>query len=94
MTVTITLELSPEMEAKLRAEIARHNAERVRQLLADVLTPTVEVLLRQTLEELSDEDFEELADQLADELDACMEPNGSVLSDYAVNRAGIYEDHP
>lgn len=94
MTVTIMLELSPEMEAKLREGIARHDAEGIRQLLADALVPTVDTLLQQVPEQLSEEDFEALADQLADELTACMEPNTPALSDYAVSRSGIYEDHP
>lgn len=36
-------------------------------------------------------EFETLIDQLADELAA---PNAPILSDYAVSRASIYEDHP
>lgn len=94
MTVTITLELSPEMEAKLREGIARHDTEGIRQLLAEALVPTIYTLLRQEPEQLSDDDFEALADQLADKLAACMEANTPVLSDYAVSRSGIYEDHP
>ncbi len=94
MTMTITLELSPEMEAKLREGIARHDAEGVRQVLADALAPTVEALLQQTPQQLSEDEFETLADQLADELAARIESQTPVLSDYAVSRAGIYEDHP
>jgi antitoxin ParD1/3/4 len=92
--MTITIVLLPEVEAKLWAGIARHDAESVRQLLADALAPTVEALLRQTPEQLSNAEFEALADQLADESAAYIESNAPVLSDYAVSRAGIYEDHP
>ena len=81
MTVTITLELSPEMEAKLRAGIAHHDAEGIRHLLADALVPTVDILLRQAPDQLSDDEFEALADQLAAELAACMEPDTPALSD-------------
>jgi len=35
-----------------------------------------------------------VADQLADELTVNLGPNVPLLSDYAVSRAGIYEDHP
>ena len=94
MTRIITLELLPEVEARLRAGIARHDAESVRQLLADSFAPTVEALLRQTPDQLSNEEFEALADQLADELAICIGPNAPALSDYAVSRAGIYADHP
>jgi len=45
-------------------------------------------------EQPNDDEFEAVADQLADEFAACVGPNVPVLSDYAVSRAGIYEDHP
>jgi hypothetical protein len=41
-----------------------------------------------------DEEFETIADRLADELQACAGDTKSVRSDYAVSRAGIYEEHP
>jgi hypothetical protein len=40
------------------------------------------------------EEFEMLADQLADEFLAYVEKPVPALSDYAVSRAGIYEEHP
>jgi hypothetical protein len=43
---------------------------------------------------LEDEAFEAIANQLADELIACVGSNVPMLSDYAVSRAGIYEEHP
>ena len=92
--MNITLELSPEVEAKLREGIERHDNESVCQLLADALAPTVETLLQQTTEQLPDEKFEVLANQLADEVAAHLEPNAPELSDFAVSRAGIYEDDP
>jgi len=91
--MTITVQLPPELEAKLRAEIARHNAERVRRLLAEAVAPAVEALLRPTAGQLSDEEFEALADLLANEATASARPDAPVLSDYAVSRVGIYEDH-
>jgi antitoxin ParD1/3/4 len=94
MPLTITLELSCEVEAKLRAKIASHDAEGVRQLLANAFAPTVEVLLQRTSDQLNDEEFEAAVDQLTDELVAYVGSNVPVLSDYAVSRAGIYEDHP
>jgi antitoxin ParD1/3/4 len=80
--MTITLELSPEVEAKLRESIARHDAESMRQLLADAFAPTLEAMLKQASEQLNDDEFEALADQLADELAACVGSNAPVLSDY------------
>ena len=92
--MTITLKLSPEVERKLRESIARQDAESLCQLLAEAFAPTVELLLQQSSEPLNDEEFELVADQLADELAQHVGPNSPVLSDYAVSRAGIYEDHP
>ena len=90
----ITLELPPDVEAQLRESIARRDADAVHHLLAEAFTPTVEALLRETPGELTDAEFEAVADQLADELTACLWPNTPSLSDYAVSREGIYEDHP
>ncbi len=41
-----------------------------------------------------DEEFEAIADQLADEFKVYVGTTVPVLSDYAVSRAGIYEEHP
>jgi antitoxin ParD1/3/4 len=90
----ITLELPPDVEAQLRESAARHDADAVRRLLTEAFIPTVEALLQETPDELTDVEFEAVADQLADELTASLAPNAPSLSDYAVNREGIYEDHP
>ena len=90
----ITLELSTDIEGRLRESVARGDAEAVRRLLMEVLTPTVEALLQEPPTELTDAEFEAVADHLADELTASLGPNVPSLSDYAVSRAGIYEDHP
>jgi antitoxin ParD1/3/4 len=92
MALTVILQLSPEVESELRERIAERNAEEVRRLLADALTPTVEALLQETEGRLSDEEFEAIADQLADEVAGARPPGAPPLSDYAVSRAGIYED--
>ena len=89
----ITLELSPDVEAQLRESATRHDAEAVRRLLMEAVAPTVEALLREAPDELTDAEFETLAAQLADEVIACLGPSVPSLSDYAVSRAGIYEDH-
>ncbi len=48
----------------------------------------------QTQAQLNDEEFEVIADKLADEFAAYFGSNIPVLSDYAVTRESIYEDHP
>jgi len=49
---------------------------------------------QQTYEQTNVDEFEAVADQLADELAACIGLNAPLLSNDAVSRAGIYEDHP
>jgi antitoxin ParD1/3/4 len=93
-SMQITLELSPDVEVRLRESVADGDVEAVRRLLEEALTPTVEALLRETPAELTDTEFEVVADQLARELTASLGSNVPSLSDYAVSRAGIYEDHP
>ena len=44
-------------------------------------------------ESLSDEEFERLADELADYFEKNLPPDAQPLSDYAMSREGIYEDH-
>jgi antitoxin ParD1/3/4 len=92
--MTITLELPPEVQATLQTKIARRDAESVRQILANALAPTVEALLRQPDNQMSDDEFEAVADMLADEWVARVKSNTPHLSEYAVSRVGIYEDHP
>ncbi|MDZ8035320.1 MAG: hypothetical protein RMY64_09410 [Nostoc sp. DedQUE08] len=48
----------------------------------------------QTQAQLNDEKFEVVADKLADEFTLCVGSNLAMLSDYAVTRESIYEDHP
>ncbi|MEH2208633.1 MAG: hypothetical protein V7K53_31950 [Nostoc sp.] len=48
----------------------------------------------QTQSQLNDEKFEVVADKLADEFALCVGSNLAMLSDYAVTRESIYEDHP
>lgn len=43
---------------------------------------------------LSLEEFEALADELADKFMEFVGPDFQPLSDYAMSREGIYEDHP
>lgn len=94
--ISITLKVLPDLEAKLRESIALGDREAMRQLLADAFAPTVENWLAQTLDKPieTNSEFEVVADHLADELAACLGANVLPLSDDAVSRAGIYEEHP
>jgi uncharacterized LabA/DUF88 family protein len=95
---TITLQLSPELEQKLRESIARRDTQSIRQLLADAFAPTVEALLEEIPpqfynEELETEDqLEARIDKLLDEFESSIGSKLPTLSDYAVSREGIYEN--
>lgn len=91
---TITLTLSPEIEARLRESIALHDSASIRQLLADAFAPTVETLLRQTSESPHTDEFESIADELANDFADSAGSDAIELSGYTISRAGIYEDHP
>lgn len=90
----ITLELPPDVEVQLCEGAARRDADTVRRLLMEALTPAVEAQLQEASDELTDAEFEPLVDQLASDLTAYLVSHAPSLSDYAVSRAGIYEDHP
>jgi len=96
----ITLELPPEVETKLRDTAARHDAGAVRRLLTEamehVVDSTVEALLHDPLhgsrrgdDGLTDMEFEALADEVM-----TLAPPLPALSDSAICREAIYEDHP
>jgi len=42
----------------------------------------------------NNEEFDAIADRLADEFQIYTEATVPLLSDYAMSRAGIYEEHP
>ena len=92
--MNVTLELSPEQEAKLRDYIARRDSEGMSQLLVEAFVPTVSALLEQTDDSITDNnsEFEATADRFADVFATCFASTPPVLSDYATSRAGIYED--
>lgn len=77
MTLPVTLNLSPEAEAKLQESLARKDGESARQVLAEAVAPTVENLLSHPVVEereperpngLNDDEFEALADQLVTDI--------------------------
>ena len=76
----ITLELSPVVEGQLRESVAQRDADAVRRLLVEVLTPTVETLLQETPTELTEAEFEATADQLADTLTVDMQNDHQALA--------------
>ncbi len=74
---------------------ASSDAERVRQVLASALMPAVEALLqRSAAPDPPDAEWEAVADQLVETLAEVITPETPILPDYAMSRAGIYEEHP
>lgn len=94
MTLTVTLSLAPDVEAELRDSIAHKDTERIRQMLTDALTPTIEALLHEPATLSDDEEWEGLVEQLLDTVATADPASLPVLSEYATTRAGIYEEHP
>ncbi len=88
MTMIITIEMSSEQELQLRDGIAQQNQENVQKLLAHLLAPTVEDLLRQEIAEPTYDEFE----KLLDEFSMSYANDVPLLSEYAVSRASMYED--
>ncbi len=86
MTHSMTIEL-PEAVYQSLSEEAKQKGKKAEEIVAEM----VELLT--TDRKLSDEEFERLADELADYVEKSLPPDAKPLSDYAVSREGIYEDH-
>lgn len=84
MTPSLTLEI-PESIYKPLAEEAEAKGRRVEEIALERLAK---------VEPVSDAEFERLADELADYFEKNLPPDAKPLSDYAMSREGIYEDHP
>ena len=70
------------------------DAQSVRRILTQVLTPVVESLLHEAVSSAELGDAEALAEELADTYAAFVGTPTPTLSDYAVSREGIYAEHP
>jgi antitoxin ParD1/3/4 len=92
--MTITIEVPTELEARIRASAAHGDVEAVRKLLLEAVSPVAISLTSQPAAELTDQEFESLLDELDQITLETAGDNPPVLSDYAVSRASIYEDHP
>ena len=82
----MTIEL-PEAVYQSLSEEAKQKGKKAEEIVVEM----VESLT--TSGEPSDEEFERLADELADYVEKHLPPDAKPLSDYAMSREGIYEDH-
>ena len=93
--MTITLEVPPDMEAKLREYMAKHDpAEVQRELEAAFARAVALLMLVDGNTPLSDAEFEAMSDELADHFERCAQPGAGSLPDQAFTRESIYGDHP
>jgi hypothetical protein len=86
MTHSIVLEV-PENIYQPLAEEAEARGRKVEEIALEMLD------LLTTDRKLDDDEFERLADLLADEFEKRLPADAKPLSDYAMSREGIYEDH-
>lgn len=95
---SINISLSESMKVFIEEQAAQGGyssaSEYLQQLILQDQQRKSQEHLEEHLNQLNDDEFEAVADQLADEFAACIGSNVPVLSDYAVSREGIYEDHP
>ncbi len=87
MTHSLTIEI-PEAVYQSLSEEAAQKGKKAEDVAAELLE-----MLRGD-EKLDDDEFEKLSDELADFVEKNMPPDAKPLSDYAMSREGIYEDHP
>lgn len=86
--MTITLNLSPEQEQRLRAGTVHQDAQAVREVLLQAVDSTVQELLNPSIRKMSASELSSLLDEIATIL-----KNAPVLPDEALTREGIYGDH-
>ena len=83
MTHSIVLEVPENIYRRIVAE-----AESQKRKVEEI---ALERLAKDTPSD--DDEFEKLAGELADYVEKNMPPDAKPLSDYAMSREGIYEDH-
>jgi antitoxin ParD1/3/4 len=82
MSHSVVLDL-PENVYQSLTEKAAQKGQKVEEVAVEILsTVTIDV-----------DEFERLADELADEFAKRMPKDAKPLSDYAMSREGLYDDH-
>lgn len=90
--MTITVYIPPDIEQQLNENISNGDKDAVRHLLVDAVEPKVEELMNNKAQ-YTVEELQSMLDKLIDEFMSCVGHDVPPLSDYAVSRPGIYEDH-
>ena len=93
MTLKVAFDLPAEVESQIRRTLQRNHRKQARRLIINALEQTVEDLLSRLHEPNEDAEWEATAQKLFSELENSLHQNSTPLSDFAVSRAGIYQDH-
>jgi hypothetical protein len=92
--VVIPLHVPAHLEDQFRQSAARGDTEAMRRLLSEAIDLNIGAILHEGKDEtLTPEEFERLADELADGIAEERGPQAHPLSDHAVGREGLYENH-
>lgn len=92
----MTIFLEPENEHAILEKLKGDRYSTANELVREALQLLEEHhgLLDQHQPIKSIEEFDGMVKQLTDAFAACVQPDVPLLSDYAVSRAGIYQEHP
>jgi hypothetical protein len=82
MTHSVILDL-PENVYQSLVDKAAHKGKKIEEVAIEILSN----------KSIDTEEFERLSDELVDEFAKRMPPDAKPLSDYAMSREGLYEDH-
>lgn len=93
MTLSITIQLTAEDERNLTAAQKRRDEVAMRQVLEKALAPVVQDLLDRPIKKLSIEEWLIQAEEMITDFTKSIPPGTPPLSEYALSREGIYEDH-
>jgi antitoxin ParD1/3/4 len=94
-TMTITLEVPPHLETRLREYLASGDPAEMERLLATAITNAAASLLwAREHPPLSLDEYDAVVAELDAHFDACAEPGTASLPDEAFTRESIYGDHP
>ena len=92
MTLTVTINLNDEVEQALRESVESGDKDRMKELLANAVAPTVEALLNQhTVEQIND--WQTFSSDLSTLFTSLLPANAPILSDYAMSREAFYEEN-
>ena len=92
--MVIPLHVPAHLESQFRQSAALGDAETMRRVLSEAIDLNIEAILHEGQgEELTLDEFERLADELAEGIAEERGSQARPLSEHAVSRESLYEDH-